>query len=89
MLVGLYPMVVPPGINYPSAVGIQTNQSIRGTFIMKSTIISLFCLCTLGLLSSCTFVENRDPSMHTTRTTTAEVTPATYGTVETKTTRTY
>ena len=56
---------------------------------MKSITISLFSLAALSLLPSCTVVESREPATHTTRTTTAEVTPATYGTVETKTTRSY
>lgn len=56
---------------------------------MKSTIISLLGLAATSLLSSCTFVEDRDPAVHSTRTTTSEVSPSTYGTVETRTTRSY
>lgn len=56
---------------------------------MKSTIISLISLSTLSLLSSCTFVDRPEAATYSTRTTTAEVTPTVYGTVETKTTRTY
>lgn len=56
---------------------------------MKTTIISLFGLTALSLLSSCTFVDTPERSAYTTRTTTAEVSPTVYGTVETKTTRSY
>jgi multidrug efflux pump subunit AcrA (membrane-fusion protein) len=56
---------------------------------MKNQIISLLGLAALILLSGCTFVETPEPTTHTTRTTTAEVTPTVYGTVETKTTQTY
>jgi hypothetical protein len=59
---------------------------------MKSiitSIISILSLSSFGFLSSCTFVDNPNPSGYTTRTTTAEVAPTTYGTVETKTTRSY
>jgi hypothetical protein len=54
---------------------------------MKTIIISLLGLAALIFLPACTVVESREPSTHTT--TTAEVTPATYGTVETRTTRRY
>jgi hypothetical protein len=54
---------------------------------MKTIIVSLFGLAALAL-PSCTTVEQRDPSSHTSTTTTG-VTPAVYGTTETRTTRTY
>lgn len=54
---------------------------------MKSTVTSLLCLSALSLITGCTFVATPEPSTHTT--TTAEVTPTTYGSVETTTTRTY
>lgn len=54
---------------------------------MKLTIISLLGLTALSLFTSCTFVDTPAPSTRTT--TTAEVTPTTYGSVETTTTRTY
>jgi len=67
-----------------------TNNPInQHEFTMKYIIGSLLSLGTLSLLPSCTVVESREPTTHTTRTTSAEVTPATYGTVETRTTRTY
>ena len=53
------------------------------------TILSILSLSVFALLPSCTFVESRPPNTQTTRTTTAEVSPTPYGTVETKTTRTY
>lgn len=53
---------------------------------MKTIIVSLFGLAALAL-PSCTTVEQRDPSTHTT--TTTGVTPAVYGTTQTRTTRTY
>jgi len=56
---------------------------------MKSTIISLFVLGAISLLSSCTFVDTPDTIRQSTRTTTSELTPTPYGTVETKTTRSY
>ena len=56
---------------------------------MKTIIVSLIGLGALSFLTNCTLVESREPSTHTTRTTTSEVTPTTYGTVETKTTRSY
>jgi hypothetical protein len=57
---------------------------------MKSTIVSILSLTALSLLTNCTFVDTPEPSTNTTRTTTtAEVTPTVYGTVETKTTRSY
>jgi hypothetical protein len=56
---------------------------------MKSIIVSILSLGSLSILSSCTFVDNPNPSGYTTRTTTADVAPTTYGTVETKTTRSY
>jgi hypothetical protein len=54
---------------------------------MKFIIASILGLAGFGLLSSCTFVGSRPPATQTT--TTAEIIPSTYGTVETKTTRTY
>lgn len=54
---------------------------------MKTSILIL-SLSALGLLSSCTYVAPRSPATHTS-TTTSEVSPTTYGTVQTKTTRTY
>lgn len=54
---------------------------------MKTTLISLLGLSALSLFTSCTFVDTPSPSTHTT--TTAEVTPTTYGSTETTTTRTY
>jgi hypothetical protein len=56
---------------------------------MKFIIISLFGLSSLSILPSCTFVESTEPTTRMTRTTTSEVTPTVYGSVETKTTRTY
>lgn len=56
---------------------------------MKSTIVSLLILSPLSLITSCTVVETPEASHHTTSTTTAEVTPTVYGTVQTKTTRSY
>jgi hypothetical protein len=56
---------------------------------MKTIIVSLLGLGALSFLTNCTLVESREPSTRTTRTTTTEVTPTTYGTVETKTTRSY
>jgi hypothetical protein len=56
---------------------------------MKSIIGILLGLGTFSLLPSCTVVESPGPATSTTRTTTSEVSPTTYGTVETKTTRTY
>jgi len=58
---------------------------------MKSTIVSILSLAVLSLLTNCTFVDTPEPSTNTSRTTTttAEVTPTVYGTVETKTTRSY
>lgn len=56
---------------------------------MKTIIVSLLGLGALGFLTNCTLVENREPSTRTTRTTTTEVTPSAYGTVETRTTRSY
>jgi hypothetical protein len=56
---------------------------------MKTIIVNLLGLSALSFLTSCTVVESPEPTTHVTRTTTAEVTPTTYGTVETKTTRTY
>jgi len=54
---------------------------------MKSISISIFSLSALSLLTSCTFVDTPAASTHTT--TTAEAAPTTYGTVQTRTTRTY
>lgn len=54
---------------------------------MRSIIASLLGLGALSTLSSCTVVQSRPPATHTT--TTAEVSPTVYGTVETKTIRTY
>jgi len=54
---------------------------------MKTIIISILGLAALGFSTSCTTVESREPSTHTT--TTTGIAPATYGTVETKTTRRY
>lgn len=54
---------------------------------MKTTIISLLGLSAISLFTSCTFVDTPEPSTHTT--TAASVTPTTYGSVETTTTRTY
>ncbi|MES2981075.1 MAG: hypothetical protein V4727_02085 [Verrucomicrobiota bacterium] len=55
---------------------------------MKTSILIL-SLSALGLLSSCTYVAPRSPATHSSTTTTSEVSPTTYGTVQTKTTRTY
>lgn len=54
---------------------------------MKTTIIYLFGFSTISLISSCTFVDHSEPTTRTT--TTSAVSPAVYGTVETKTTRSY
>ena len=54
---------------------------------MNTNIISLISLSALGFLTSCTFVDTPAPSTRTT--TTAEVTPTTYGSVKTTTTRNY
>jgi hypothetical protein len=56
---------------------------------MKFIMLSLFSLPALSLVTACTVVESREPSTHTTRTTIAEVAPTSYGTVETKTIRSY
>lgn len=61
----------------------KTNNRIT----MKTIIVSILGLAALIFLPACTVVESREPSTHTT--TTAEVNPATYGTVETRTTRRY
>lgn len=54
---------------------------------MKTIIVSILGLAALSFSTACTTVESREPSTHTT--TTSQVTPATYGTVETRTTRRY
>jgi hypothetical protein len=82
--IGLYPMALPQLRRYPSSTA--DRQPDPAESIMKSTIISFISLISLGLLASCTFVERTGPS---TRTTTSEITPTVYGTMETKTTRTY
>jgi hypothetical protein len=82
-------MAVPGGINYPSVVGNTNNSTNQHQIPMKTTIVSLLSLSAFSLLSSCTFVDQPEPATHTTRTTTSEVSPTTYGTVETKTTRSY
>ncbi len=56
---------------------------------MKTIIVSFLSLAALAFSTSCTFVENKQPATHTTRTTTSEIAPTVYGTTETKTTRTY
>ncbi len=56
---------------------------------MKSIIVSFLSLAALAFSPSCTFVESKQPTTHTTRTTTSEIAPTVYGTTETKTTRTY
>ena len=56
---------------------------------MKTIILSLFGLAAISFLPACTVIESREPSTHTTRTTTAEVSPTPHGTVETRTTRRY
>lgn len=55
---------------------------------MKPIVSSLLSLGILSMLPSCILVEKRDPTTRTT-TTTSRGTPGSYGTVETKTTRTY
>jgi len=70
-----------------SGVGKPTIESINHEITMKTILVSIFGLAALSLLPACTTVESREPSTHTT--TTSAVTPATYGTVETKTTRSY
>lgn len=69
--------------------GITTPESTYNTSNMKLIIVSLVSLAALSLLPSCTFVESTPPATRTTSTTTSEVAPTTYGTVQTKTTRTY
>lgn len=56
---------------------------------MKPILFSLLSLGILSVLPSCIFVEKREPSTSTTSTTTSKAAPGSYGTVETKTTRTY
>jgi hypothetical protein len=65
------------------------NQPTNNISNMKSIIISLLSIASLGLLPSCTTVESRPPAVQSSTTTTSEVSPTTYGTVQTKTTRTY
>lgn len=56
---------------------------------MKSILFSILSIGILSMLPSCVLVEKRDPGIRTTSTTTSRATPDKYGTVETKTTRTY
>lgn len=56
---------------------------------MKSMILSLFGIASLGILPSCTTVESRPPAVQSSTTTTSGLAPTTYGTVQTKTTRNY
>jgi len=68
----------------------KSNKSTNNTrFTMKSIIVSFLSLAALAFSPSCTFVESKQPTTHTTRTTTSEIAPTVYGTTETKTTRTY
>ena len=64
---------------------IRTNTETN----MKSIIVTILGIAALGLLPSCTFVESRQPATHSSTTTTSDLSPTTYGTVQTKTTRTY
>ena len=56
---------------------------------MKSIIVSLFGLASFILLPACATYEAREPSTHTSRTTTTETAPTTSSSVQTRTTRTY
>ena len=56
---------------------------------MKPILFSILSIGILSMLPSCVLVEKREPSTRTTSTTTSRGTPGSYGTVETKTTRTY
>jgi hypothetical protein len=80
-------MAVPNKIDQLPVVGKPTFESINPEITMKTIIISILGLAALGFSTSCTTVESREPSTHTT--TTTGIAPATYGTVETKTTRRY
>lgn len=55
---------------------------------MKFVITCLFGLAALAIMPACTTVQQREPSTHTS-TTTSDVTPTVYGTTQTRTTRTY
>lgn len=56
---------------------------------MKPIVVTILSIAALGLLPSCTFVESRQPATQSSTTTTSDLSPTTYGTVQTKTTRTY
>ena len=57
---------------------------------MKYIIIGLFSLGSFAIFPSCTTVENREPSTHSSRTTTTESSPTIYGSrTESRTTTSY
>lgn len=66
-----------------------TANRTQTTITMKIIITSILGLGAFSLLSSCTFVEDRDPVTRTSSTTTTDISPPVYGSVQTKTTRTY